>query len=364
MSQGGGDEEAEKSFEPTQKRLDDARRRGEVAQSADLVTAASYGGLVLAAWAFGAGSLLALGGRFETLLAQAAPFADQAFGGDARPLWGAVLGGTALLVLPWVLGPAILALLASLAQGSLVVAPERLRPRLSRLSPLSQIKQRFGRDGLIEFLKGLLKVLLYGTVLGLTLARATPDLVGLVRATPAQATAVLLGLTLGLLLQVTLVAAGLGLADLVWQRLAFRRRQMMTRREVTEEMKESEGDPHMKQVRRQKGVDLATRQMLAEVPKASVVLVNPTHYAVALRWDRATGGAPVLVAKGVDEVAARIRERAMAAGIPVRRDPPTARAIYASVEIGQEVLRPEWRAVAAAIRFAERMRARAAKVAR
>jgi flagellar biosynthetic protein FlhB len=98
--------------------------------------------------------------------------------------------------------------------------------------------------------------------------------------------------------------------------------------------------------------------MLNEVPDASVVIVNPTHYAVALKWDRAAGGAPVCVAKGVDEMAARIRERAMEAGVPIRHDPPTARAIYAGVEIGQPVARPEWRAVAAAIRFAERLRAR------
>jgi hypothetical protein len=96
----------------------------------------------------------------------------------------------------------------------------------------------------------------------------------------------------------------------------------MSRQEVTDEMKDSEGDPHLKQQRRQKAVGIAMNRMLEEVPTASVVIVNPTHYAVALRWNRATGGAPVVVAKGVDEMAARIRERAAAAGVPIRRDPP------------------------------------------
>jgi flagellar biosynthetic protein FlhB len=134
---------------------------------------------------------------------------------------------------------------------------------------------------------------------------------------------------------------------------------MMTRKEMTDEMKESEGDPHVKGQRRSRAIAIATNRMLADVDAADVVVVNPTHYAVALKWDRVRGDAPRCVAKGVDEVAARIRERATLAGVPIHRDPPTARALHASLEIGDEVARADWRAVAAAIRFAEKMRARA-----
>jgi flagellar biosynthetic protein FlhB len=358
MSQ-GAEEESEKSYEPSQHRLDEARKRGEVPQSADLATAAGYVGFFLAASAFGAASLLALGGALEMLLAQAAPLSEQVFSGSGQPLWAGVLGEAGGALWPWFALPAAAALLCLLAQRAIVVAPEKLAPRLSRISPLAQARHKFGAEGLAGFAKGCFKVALYGTALGLTLSDTTPRLVGFAAQEPGAIVLAMLETALDLLGKVVVVALALGLADLVWQHRAFRRRHMMTRKEMTDEVKESEGDPHMKQQRRQKGIGIAMNRMLSDVPSASVVIVNPTHYAVALRWDRAAGGAPVCVAKGVDELAARIRERAMEAGVPIRRDPPTARAIYASVEIGQEIGRPEWRAVAAAIRFAERLRAKA-----
>jgi flagellar biosynthetic protein FlhB len=356
---GPAEDDAEKSFEPSQKRLDDARRRGEVAQSQDLATAAAYGGFLAAVLAFGAGSLAGLGGLLATLLAQAGPLSDAAFRGSGQPLWGALLGRTAGAMGPWLALPAAAALLALLAQGALVVAPERLKPKASRLSPLAQATQKLGPGGLAEFFKGMLKVAAYLAVLGLTLAAATPRLIEAAAQDARVALAGMLGLLAELLGRVVLVALALGLADLVWQRARHRRRLMMTRREMTDEMKESEGDPHMRQERRGRGRAIAMNRMLEEVPGASVVIVNPTHYAVALRWDPEAGGAPVCVAKGVDEMAARIRERAVASGVPIRRDPPTARAIFATVDLGEPVARPEWRAVAAAIRFAERVRAKA-----
>ncbi|TNC51570.1 flagellar biosynthesis protein FlhB [Rubellimicrobium rubrum] len=363
MSQGEEDE-TEKSFEPSQKRLDDARKRGDVPQSPDLVTAASYGGFYMAASAFGAGSLLSLGALLKTLLSQAAPLSEQVFTGSPQPFWAAILGQTAAASWPWFAIPAIAALLCLVAQQSIVIAPDKLVPKLSRISPMAQAKNKFGKEGIVAFGKGLFKIGLFGAVLGITLAESTPRLIGTAAQEPGMATLLLLEIALDLMARVVLVALALGLADLVWQRISFQQRHMMSRKEMTDEMKESEGDPHLKQQRRQKGISIAMNQMLNDVPTASVVIVNPTHYAVALKWDRATGGAPVCVAKGVDDVAARIRERAMAAGVPIRRDPPTARAIYASVEIGQQVGRPEWRAVAAAIRFADRLRAKAKGVSR
>ena len=123
-------------------------------------------------------------------------------------------------------------------------------------------------------------------------------------------------------------------------------------------MKESEGDPQTKQQRRQRGHEIATNRMLQDVAKADVIVVNPTHYAIALKWNRATRAAPVCVAKGMDETAARIREKAVLAGVPIHSDPPTARAIHATVKLGQPILPEHYRAVAAAIRFSEAMRKR------
>jgi flagellar biosynthetic protein FlhB len=166
-------------------------------------------------------------------------------------------------------------------------------------------------------------------------------------------------LSLGFLTLVLVVAVVLGGIDFFWQRAEHIRRNRMSHKDMMDEHKQAEGDPHAKQHRRQRAQEIAMNRMLADVPEAAVVVVNPTHYAVALKWDRAQPGAPVCVAKGVDEIAARIRERAMEAGVPIRRDPPTARAIFDSVEIGAEIRAEHFAAIAAAIRFAEEMRRKA-----
>ena len=155
------------------------------------------------------------------------------------------------------------------------------------------------------------------------------------------------------------MTAAIGVVDFLWQRHALMQRNRMTRQEMLDEMKDSEGDPHTKAQRRQRGQEIAMNQMLADVAKANVVIVNPTHYAVALKWQRGARTAPILVAKGVDEVARKIRERAAEHGVPIHSDPPTARAIHASVDLGKPIRPDQYRAVAAAIRFAQAMRTRA-----
>jgi flagellar biosynthetic protein FlhB len=166
-------------------------------------------------------------------------------------------------------------------------------------------------------------------------------------------------LTIDFLLLILLATLVLGGGDYLWQVHLHRQRNRMSRKEMMDEFKESEGDPHFKAARRQRAQEVATNRMLADVERADVVVVNPTHYAVALRWERGKGGAPICVAKGIDEIARIIRERAAAHGVPIHSDPPCARAIYATVELGQEVRADHYRAVAAAIRFADAMRRKA-----
>ena len=158
---------------------------------------------------------------------------------------------------------------------------------------------------------------------------------------------------------VLLLAFTIGGIDYLWQHQEHLRKNRMSRKELQDEAKQTEGDPHTKQQRRQRGYEIAMNKMLADVPDADVVIVNPTHYAVALKWSRAAGAAPICVAKGVDEVAARIRQIASESAVPIHRDPPTARALYASVDISQEIQPEHYQAVAAAIRFAELMRRKA-----
>lgn len=162
----------------------------------------------------------------------------------------------------------------------------------------------------------------------------------------------------GILLALT-IGLSFAVIDLLWKRLEYLRRQKMSRKELQDEYKENEGDPHFKAARRQKGVDIVMHSMLADVEKADVVIVNPTHYAIALEWKRGSGRAPVCLAKGVDEVARRIRQRADEHKVPIWSDPPCARALYASVDIGEEIRAEQFAPVAAAIRFAEVMRRKA-----
>jgi flagellar biosynthetic protein FlhB len=255
--------------------------------------------------------------------------------------------------------PPVLVIAVLIATRSFAVTPDRIAPKLQRISPLATASHKFGAEGLMEFAKSTVKMGLVATILYLFLAARLEEVLATVYLSPAMSAAVLGRLTVEFLGLVLMVAVVLGGVDYLWQVHLHRQRNRMSRKEMLDEYKESEGDPHLKAARRQRAQELATNRMLADVATADVVVVNPTHYAVALRWDRAKGGAPVCVAKGVDEIARVIRERAAEHGVPIHSDPPTARAIHATVEIGQQIRTEHYRAVAAAIRFAEAMRRKA-----
>ncbi len=354
-----GEDDSDKQYEPSQKKLDDARAKGDIPRSADLTTAAGYGGFVLAALAFGPASVVSLGTAMSILLGQADRFATDVFAGGGAPLTGGILMAAGRAMLPWFGVPAALALLAVIAQRGLIFAPSKLAFKGSRLSPLEGAKNKFGRAGLFEFAKSAVKLTVYSVILGVYLVAQIDRIVATVHLESAQVATELARLALGLMFMVLLVALTLGVVDLVWQQGEHNRKNRMSRQELVDEMKQSDGDPALKRQRRQKGIALAMNQMLAEVPKADVIIVNPTHYAVALKWDRRAGKAPVCVAKGTDEVAARIREIAHENAVPIHSDPPTARALHASVQIGQEIRPDDYRAVATAIRFAETIRKKA-----
>ncbi len=352
------DDAAEKEHEPTQKRLDDARKKGEVPQSPDLITAASYGGFVLACVTSGGDALRTVGLAGATMLDQSDRLGTLMRESGAAPLIGVLttIGGA---LGPFFALPAGAALAAILAQQALTFTPEKLGPRLSRISLFAALGHKFGREGLFEFAKSTVKLCIISVILGFFLMSRMDQVVHALTLTPALATVVMLRLSVAFLCLVLLVAIVIGGVDFLWQKAQFLHRNRMSRQEIIDEFKQSEGDPYMKAQRRQRGQEIAANRMLLDVPRADVIIANPTHYAVALIWNRTEGAAPVCVAKGVDGVAARIREHAAAAGVPIHRDAPTARALFAAVEIGQEIRPEHYRAVAAAIRFAEAMRLRA-----
>ena len=350
------DDDDDKPFDPSQKRLDDARKRGEVPKSADLTAAAAYAGLLLVGLVAGAQVLQQFGQMARGLLDQPHRLAPLVFGG-AEPSGGILLafGGA---MLPVVLAPAAAVLLALIGQRALHFAPDKLLPKASRISPLATARQKFGRDGLVEFGKSLAKMATVAVALGLFLSHQADRILGSILLAPLQGIGLMFQLLLGFLAVLAGMTLLFGAADYLWQRARHLQRNRMSRKELMDEAKDSEGDPHVKMQRRQRGQEIATNRMLQDVATADVIVVNPTHYAVALKWNRKGRGAPVCVAKGVDEIAARIREKAAEAGVPMHRDPPTARAIHASVDIGKPIQPEHYHAVAAAIRFAEAMRKR------
>jgi flagellar biosynthetic protein FlhB len=353
-----GQEDGEKIHEPTQHKLDEARKKGEVARSQDLSTAAGYGGILLTAIAFGAPSMQKLGTSLMVLLDQPEQLAPLIFEGQMSAPIGGMLIAAVLAMGAWFLVPAAAVLLTIIAQRSFIVAPDKLKFKLSRISMISNVKNKFGRGGLFEFAKSFAKLVIYSTCLGFFLSSRADEMFGTVYTNPQMASMLLAQLCIEFMFVVLLIAGSIGVIDYLWQYHEHLRKNRMSHKEMQDEHKSTEGDPHMKQERRQRAYSIAMNQMLADVPEADVVIVNPTHYAVALKWSRRRGEAPECVAKGVDEIAARIREIAIESNVPVRSDPPTARALFATTQIGQQISSEHFRAVAAAIRFADTIRAK------
>ncbi|MEO1775312.1 MAG: EscU/YscU/HrcU family type III secretion system export apparatus switch protein [Pseudomonadota bacterium] len=354
---GGEEESAEKSLEPTDRKLEEARGQGDIPRSADAQAAAAYLGLALALALSSRDTAAGLGVVLRRLTERPDHFSREALL-RAEPFAEILSTEVARAMAPILLLPGLGVLVFLLASRGVVLAPSKLVPKLSRISPIENAKQRFGPTGLVEFAKACVKLSLLSVVLVFVLWSMVGDIAASVHI-PARALTRALEMPLYPIVTGTvLVSLMVGLADFVWQRHSHRARHRMTREAMKKEMRESEGDPQTNARRQERAKEIATGRMLEAVPEASVVITNPTHYAVALAWNRAADAAPRCVAKGVDDVAEAIRTRAEAAGVPIRPDPPTARALHATTRVGQEIAPEHYRAVAAAILFAEEMRDR------
>lgn len=359
MSENQSEDGQEKSHDPTPSRIQKAREEGDVAQSKEANAAASYLGFYLAIALASGGAAATLGFGLSQFLRDPATFAAQAFSGDGDGFifslsMNTIKGAIAFFALP------MLGVLASLvAQQSITFSFKKIKPKLSRLSIIANAKKKYGTDGLVEFAKSAVKLIVICILFGAIFANRFTQL-------PADSLLPAQALPQSLLREgvifaglIVIFSVALALVDLPWSRHQHTKKLKMSLEELKKESKEQEGDPTMKQSRRERGQAIARNRMMKDVPDADVVIVNPTHYAVALKWERKRGAAPICVAKGTDEIAARIREIAALSGVPIRSDPPTARAIHAAVEIGDEIKREHYAAVAAAIHFADTMRQKA-----
>lgn len=349
-------DESDKSHEPTPQKIKKSREQGDVAYSTEATSAATY-------LAFFVALLVASGWimtRLQNLMIQFLAHPDDI---GAQVLWsgdGGFLthvGGQIGVATAPIFGMLMVATLISvISQQAVAVAPSKIKPKWSRISIIKNAKKKYGWNGFVEFLKSATKLSAVLLILLFAYKDRFAELPSYA-ALPASAIAPLLfqeaAFFCGL---VVIVAVAIAAIDMPWQHFQHRKRLKMTFQELREEHKDTEGDPHLKGARRQRAESIATNRMMNDVPDADIIIVNPTHYAVALKWERGKQAAPVCVAKGVDAVAARIREAAAVAGVPIKRDPPTARSIYAVVDIGEEIRKEHYAAVAAAIHYAEEMR--------
>src|SRR4030081_232649 len=339
---------ADKTEDPTQKRLDDAHHRGDVAQNPEINPWFVISGatLVLSTFSGSIGSGIQM--PLRNLIANSWMIHADGPGllALAQSLEYALIValGVPLLML------ALAAIAGNMMQHRLVWSGESLKPKFNKISPGAGFKRIFGKQAAANFPKGLFKVLALGAVMTAVLWPERYRLEAMIRFDPAAIMGVTVGLTLKLMGAVVAMLAVVAIADYFFQYRTWFERQKMSLQDMKEEFKQSEGDPHIKGRIRQLRQARMKKRMMAAVPKASVIITNPTHYAVALSYERGMS-APICVAKGVDTIALKIREVAGEHDIPIIENVPLARALYATVQIDDEIPVEHYHAVAEIIGY-------------
>jgi len=338
----------------SEKRLREAREKGDSPRSRDFSAAAVTlaGVAVLVSMRHGLGERVAAILHDGLSIRRAAVYDVDALGTSLT-----TAGAAALWLLAPIFAVALVATLAApLATGGLHFSGQALGFKGSRLDPLAGVGRMFSMRSLVELAKALLKVTVIAVAAAIVLRNGFPALVSLSTAPLKSAASSALDLTGLAALALAAALAGIGMIDLPYQIWDWHKRQRMTREELKQEYKESEGSPEVKGKVRQMQAQIARRRMMADVPTADVVVTNPTHFAVALKYDDRKHGAPIVVAKGVDHVATQIREIAKKSKVTLLEAPPLARALYRTTEIGAEIPSALYVAVAQVLAYVFQLR--------
>ena len=346
-------DKSQQTEEPTQKRLDQAREQGDTVKSTEVTAFILLGGGTLAIAMFGQYTATGLAKALMIFLEQ--PDSMAVDGAGLAAISRGVLYQMAMTLAPF-FGVMMLAALAGhLVQGLPTFNIGKLAPDFSKVSPMAGFKRLFGLDGWVNLLKGLAKMAVVGMAIWTQLWPERTQLEAIL----TQSTAAVIG-DMGHLLFKVLIAAlsALGViagADYFFQRIRFMQRNRMSKQEIKEEYRQNEGDPHIKAKIRQLRQERSKKRMMAAVPGATVVIMNPTHYAVALKYESGALAAPICVAKGVDALALKIRAVAEENDVAVVENPPLARALHATVEIDEPVPPEHFKAVAQVIGYVMRL---------
>ena len=346
-------EQSSKTEDPSSKKLEDAHQKGDVVKSQEVTTWFMLSGSALIFAMMAAPTSASLAASLKNLLANADQFE---IGGAGFGAFFNQLAGSVLLV---ALVPSailtVFAVAANLVQHRPLLSLDPITPKLSKISPGAGLKRMFSSEALVNFAKGLAKLAIVSAVLWFVLQPETSRLEQMITAEPATIMATFLEISLKIFGAVIAVVTLIALADYVYQRNRWWKRQMMTLQETRDEYKQMEGDPKIKGRIRAIRAERSRKRMMAAVPQATVVITNPTHFAVALKYDR-TMAAPLCLAKGADAVALRIRAVATENGVPIVENPPLARALFASVDVDETIPTDHFKAVAQVIGFVMRLK--------
>jgi flagellar biosynthesis protein FlhB len=346
-------EQEDKTEDATERRIEQAIERGDVPKSMELATFLALGAGTLALMIMGMIGTGPFTASMRGMLANAhlVPF-DQ--GGLAALTEFSVIKFFSTVGIPFAF--AILAgIISGIVMHRLLFTVEPMIPKLDRISPLAGFKRVFGKEALVQFLKSLIKIALITILIVAVLWPERARLDQMVRMDPVRLLDASWVLTLKLMGAVLAAFAFVALGDVMYQRYSWLQKLKMTKDELKKEFKEMEGSPEIKAKIRKLRVEMLKRRMMAEVPKSSVIITNPTHYAVALRYE-AGMNAPILLAKGVDSLALRIKDVASKHDIPIVENPPLARVLHANVEIDDEIPEEHYKAVAEVIGYVMRLR--------
>jgi flagellar biosynthetic protein FlhB len=347
-------DDAQKTEEPTQKKLEDAHKKGQVAKSQELGHWFMTMGITLVVLVF-------IGGLGKGLSYDLFKFIEQPHNIPVDPFQlrdtFEALGYAVIAVLAPVLGILmVFALTGTVIQHRPVLTVEKLKPSFNKISLFAGIKRLFSLKSFTEFLKGILKLLLVGGIAFLFVAPEMDELRMVMTYEMSGVLSLVQQQILSLLLGVASVMAVIAGLDYMYQRYNHSKELRMTKQEIKDENKQSEGDPMIKSRLRALRMQRSRQRMMQAVPAADVVVTNPTHYAVALKYDQQSDGAPMVLAMGMDNIALKIREIANENEIPIVENPPLARALYASCELEQEIPFEHYRAVAEIIGYVMRLK--------
>lgn len=347
----------EQTEKPTPKRIRDARNKGQVARSADIGSSSIFIAIIIALHVGFMGAMQAAAQGFSVALTHAYSHDEPTI----RSIWGqfarAGLPYTMLLGLAFS-AAIVIAFLANFFQFGLLFAPQLISPKLSKLNPITGFQRvLISSQTVMQLVKQIAKLLVVALIVYLGIKDNLVTFLALAQASPHDVIVTVEGIVYGIGIRFGFLLLILGIIDYFWQKRQLEQSLKMSKQEVKDESKQAEGSPEAKGAIRSRR-QTARRRMMNAVPRATVIVTNPTHYAVALEWDEIAMEAPVLVAKGADLMAKRIRELAREHGIPIMENPPLARTLYEKVPIDSPIPPNLYAAVAQVIAFVYKLKNR------